>query len=217
MACCGKWALKPDILRKKYLNKISTLFRNLNSPPPNFSQQNASKMKNLTPFIGVVMMAILMSSCTQPTAEATIDMDAVKAEITAMEDAFAAAMNAHDPDAVVAYYADDAQSMPPNKPTRVGKAAIREAMESIKTDSSGMTEAFTVKEVWAAGDIAVEIGAYEVSNAEGEVVKTGKYMSLFEKRDGKYICIRDIYNADSGDEEKEEEEAEAEEEAGEEG
>ena len=25
---------------------------------------------------------------------------------------------------------------------------------------------------------------------------TSKYMSLFEKRDGKYICIRDIYNND---------------------
>jgi uncharacterized protein (TIGR02246 family) len=161
-------------------------------------------MKNLTPFIGALLMVVMISSCTQPSAEAPIDMDAVKAEITAMEDAFAAAMNAHDPDAVVAYYADDAQSMPPNKPTRVGKVAIRQAMESIKTDSSGMTEAFTVKEVWAAGDIAVEIGAYTVSNADGEAVKTGKYMSLFEKRDGKYVCIRDIFNADSDDDEGEE-------------
>lgn len=175
-------------------------------------------MKNLTQILGALLMIVMMSSCTQPSAEAPIDMDAVKAEITAMEDAFAAAMNAHDPDAVVAYYADDAQSMPPNKPTRVGKAAIREAMEPIKTDTSGMTEAFTVKEVWAAGDIAVEIGAYEVSNAEGEVVKTGKYMSLFEKRDGKYVCIRDIYNADSGDDDDAEaEEAEADEGEGEEG
>ena len=27
-------------------------------------------------------------------------------------------------------------------------------------------------------------------------VTTGKYVSVFEKRDGKYICIRDIYNSD---------------------
>jgi len=28
------------------------------------------------------------------------------------------------------------------------------------------------------------------------VAASGIYMSIFEKRDGKYVCIRDIWNSD---------------------
>jgi len=31
---------------------------------------------------------------------------------------------------------------------------------------------------------------------DGNVMKTGKYISLFEKLNGKYVCIRDNYNED---------------------
>ncbi len=34
-------------------------------------------------------------------------------------------------------------------------------------------------------------------DASGKVIRTGKYMAIWEKRDGKYICIRDIYNDDA--------------------
>jgi ketosteroid isomerase-like protein len=125
-------------------------------------------------------------------------MESVKTEITAMETAFTEASNAKDVEALMAYYADDAQSMPPNKPTLVGKDAIKAdvmgemASDSLKTTTSTMA----VTDVWAAGDMAVETGTWTVTDEGGEVVNKGKYMSLFEKRDGKYVCIRDIWNTD---------------------
>ena len=97
----------------------------------------------------------------------------------------------------MAYYANDAQSMGPNAPTLVGAEAIRADTEKDMAEGGeGYTAKMEVKDVWAAGDIAVETGAYTVTGPDGEVVNRGKFMSLFEKRDGKYICIRDIYNSD---------------------
>ena len=126
-----------------------------------------------------------------------IDMDAVKAEIAAMEEAFAVADNAKDADAVMAYYADDAQSLTYNAPTDVGKAAIKASvMKGFEDDTLGTTVSFQVTGVWAAGDYATETGTSKTMDKDGNVVRTGKYMTLFEKRDGKYVAIRDCYNRD---------------------
>lgn len=126
-----------------------------------------------------------------------IDMDAVKAEIQAMEDAFAVADNAKDADAVVAYYADDAQSLTYNAPTDIGKEAIKASvMKGFEEDSMETTVSFQVTGVWAAGDYATETGTSKTMDKDGNVLRTGKYMTLFEKRDGKYVAIRDCYNRD---------------------
>jgi uncharacterized protein (TIGR02246 family) len=126
-----------------------------------------------------------------------IDMEAVKAEIQAMEDAFAVADNAKDADAVVAYYADDAQSLAYNAPTDIGKEAIKASvMKNFEKDTMGYTVSFEVTGVWAAGDYATETGTSKTVDKDGNVVYTGKYMTLFEKRDGKYVAIRDCYNRD---------------------
>ncbi len=152
-------------------------------------------MKNLSLITCLAVTLLFFFSCTTPPADTTVDMESVKAEITALENAFAEASNAKDVDGVVAYYADDAQSMAPNKPTIVGKDAIKAAiMENMEKDSTA--SAFKVVDLWAAGDMAVETGTWTETNEGGEVVETGKYISVFEKRDGKYVCIRDMWNTD---------------------
>ena len=153
-------------------------------------------MKDLLTY-SVVLLVILFMSCEAPQEEEQIDMEAVRAEITELENNYVKAMNDRDPEALVAYYAEDAHSMPAGSPTLKGKEAILEYSKKIKNDTSGHVESSEVLDVWAAGDIAVETGKYMVKNAEGEVIYQGKYMSLFEKRDGKYVCIRDIWNSDS--------------------
>jgi len=52
------------------------------------------------------------------------------------------------------------------------------------------------KFVYAAGDLVVETGKGTIKDLTGTVVMTSKYMSLFENRNGKYLCIRDCYNND---------------------
>jgi uncharacterized protein (TIGR02246 family) len=160
------------------------------------------KMKNLSLITCVSLMLLLAISCTSPPAEQTVDMESVKSEITAMETAYAKASNAKDADGVLAYYADDAQSMAPNKPTLVGKDAIKaNLLEEMASDTLNTTISFAVTDLWTAGNIAIETGTSTTTNEAGEVVRTGKYMSVFEKRDGKYVCIRDIFNTDMPKEE----------------
>lgn len=154
-------------------------------------------MKNLSLITCLAVTLLFFYSCTTPPAEPTVDLESVKTEITAMENAYAAAYNAKDVDGVVVYYADDAKSMSPNEPTLVGKDAIKASiMKDLANDTIPSTVAFEVTDLWVAGNIAVETGTSTTTGEDGKVLNKGKYMSVFEKRDGKYVCIRDIYNTD---------------------
>ena len=42
-----------------------------------------------------------------------------------------------------------------------------------------------------------EVGKTTRMDASGKVTSIGKYMAIWEKRNGKYICVRDISNNDS--------------------
>lgn len=154
-------------------------------------------------FLWVLLVPALFmfNSCaTGETNEHTaeINMDSVKAQIMAMESAYAVADNANDVDGVAAYYAADAESMADNEPTRVGMDAIKAGIKKdMAADTAGHTVAFATTGVWAAGNYATETGTSTVTNKEGKVVSTGKYMTLFELRDGKYVAIRDIWNSDA--------------------
>lgn len=158
-------------------------------------------MKSTHPVL-ILAFALMCTlwGCQPPASAPPIDMDALNAEITAMEDAYAAGMAAKDVDAIVAYYADDAQNLGNKEPTTVGKEAIRaNLVKDMATDSSTNVTTFAVTDIWASGDLAVETGTSKTVDKDGNVVNTGKYMSLFEKRDGKYLCIRDIWNSDTDD------------------
>lgn len=145
---------------------------------------------------------VIFFSCQQGPGDMDhsdeVNMDTVRSQIEALEVEYARASNARDADAVAAYYANDAQSLADDEPTRVGmdaiKAGIRKDMES---DTTGTTISFEVTGVWACGDYATETGTSTVRDKNGNVVSTGKYMTLFEKRDGKYVAIRDIWNDDT--------------------
>ncbi|MDQ3017268.1 MAG: DUF4440 domain-containing protein, partial [Bacteroidota bacterium] len=67
----------------------------------------------------------------------------------------------------------------------------------MERDSSGSTLAFVTTGVWADGKYATETGTSKRTDKDGKVIYTGKYMTLFELRDGKYIAIRDIWNDDA--------------------
>jgi len=146
-------------------------------------------------FLFAVLAAVTftLASC-QP---AKPDLDKIRTEIQAMEDAYAAGLKAKDANAVVAYYADDAISLVNNAPVASGKdALLKMAQDDIADDTTNLTVSFETVDLFAAGEYVVETGKATYKDADGNVVKTGKFMTLFEKRDGKYLAIRDIYNDD---------------------
>lgn len=157
-------------------------------------------MKNLFKWaqLPVALVLLLVVACSQPPAETpaeapAIDMAVLKTEIQAMEDAYAAAEKAKDADGVVAYYSDDAVSYSRNEEPTVGKAAIRDRIATrLAEDTLNTTNVYKVIDLYAEGNMAVEIGSWTEMDSTGAETNKGYYMSYFEKRDGKYVCVRDM-------------------------
>lgn len=145
----------------------------------------------------LVFTALTFAACTstekKETVEETVDIDKVKSEIQAMEDAYAAGEKAKDADAVAAYYSDDAISYSRNRQPLKGKAAIRENIaNNIANDTTGNYSVYKIVDLFVEGDAVVEIGSWTDFDTSGTKVGNGNYMSYFQKRDGKYICVRDM-------------------------
>jgi ketosteroid isomerase-like protein len=154
-------------------------------------------MKNkILKVITVCLILAIASSCNkkEEAPAVVVDNDQIKTELQAMETAFADAVNARKPGEVV-YYADDATSYGQNKPPQVGKAAIDKAMEEDNaTMSAGDKVVYTANEVFPSsdGNQVVEFGSYVVTDSTNTTKHSGNYMSLFQKKDGKNVCVRDM-------------------------
>ncbi len=136
---------------------------------------------------------------TEPSTEAAAktDMVKLKADIQALETAWATADNARDTNAVAAFYADDAVGLSNNKPLVSGKAAIRaDIVASLSKKEKGTTVTYDVMDVFGDENTVTEVGKTTGKDATGKVTYTGKYMAIWQKRDGKFICVRDISNDD---------------------
>jgi uncharacterized protein (TIGR02246 family) len=157
------------------------------------------KNKILNGGLLLVFMSLFLGCNQKKEAPiATVDKDAIKTEIQAMEDAYAAAYNARNADGII-YYSDDAISFSNGKRPLEGKSAIHESMkQDLATFPKGAKISFQTKEVHVAndGNQVLEIGGYSVVDSTNTKMMSGNFMSLFEKRDGKYICIRDMGNSD---------------------
>ena len=135
----------------------------------------------------------------EPTAAApVVDIEQIKAEIQAVENAFAEVYNTRNIDSLT-YYADDATSYFNGKMPLVGKDAIHQSMkEELANFVKGDKISFETREVYVANDgkHVMEIGAFKFVDSTGAKLRSGNYFSLFEKRDGKYKCVRDMGNSE---------------------
>jgi ketosteroid isomerase-like protein len=150
--------------------------------------------------MGVLLASVLslMFACgpgkEEPKAS-SVDKEQIKKEIQAKEDEFAATYNSGEPKNI-GYYADDAISFSQNKAPLVGKAAIVEYLKAGLNKSNKLT--FTTNEVFVTddGNQVLEIGSYKLVDSTNVTINTGNYMSLFVKREGKYVCLRDMSTSD---------------------
>ncbi|HMO40476.1 MAG TPA: DUF4440 domain-containing protein [Saprospiraceae bacterium] len=148
-------------------------------------------------FMVLAISLLTFISCQQGT-ETSADLAQIKTDIQSAENAWATALNARDLDALMAMYTDNAVSMPDNAPILVGKDAIRKSQEQeFANTPAGMTYSFEVLDVYAHGNTVTETGKSTYKDAAGKVTGTGKYMVVWEKQGGKYLCIREIYNGDT--------------------
>jgi uncharacterized protein (TIGR02246 family) len=154
-----------------------------------------SKLKSAA-FIAI--SALVFASCSTPpkeeaTAKPAFDLDKTKVEIQAMEDAFAAAEKAKDAKAVAAYYSEDAISYSRNEEPTKGRAAIQDSIaKRIASDTSGNYSVYKVVDLFGDENMLVEVGSWTSMTPAGAERDHGHYMSYFQKRDGKYQCVRDM-------------------------
>jgi ketosteroid isomerase-like protein len=143
----------------------------------------------------------LIIACNTKKSEPVVqvvDKEQIKKEIQAKEDEFAATYNAGEKKNI-GYYAEDAITFSQNAAPHVGKTAIVEyLMANIDSLNKSNKISFTTKEVFVSndGNQVVEIGYYKVVDSANNPVNTGNYMTLFVKRDGKYVCLRDMSASD---------------------
>jgi len=142
-----------------------------------------------------VMSLMVACSTNKPeSASAEIDIEQIKQEIQAKENEFAETYNAGEMKSI-GYYADDAVSFTQNSPPLVGKEEIVNYLKaSLDSGKNENKISFTTIEVFVSNDakLVVEFGSYKVVDPDNTVVNSGNYMSLFEKRDGKYVTVRDM-------------------------
>ena len=132
-------------------------------------------------------------------SESAAAVAAAEEVIRASAPAWAATYNAGDAEGLAAMYWGDAVLLPPGAPAAEGGAAILEFFEGdiAATKAAGLT--MNIPEAGAvhvSGDLAYEAGAYSVTDPSGATVDTGKYLGVFQKREGKWLYIRDTWNSD---------------------
>ena len=143
---------------------------------------------------------LMMASCStnaKKSIEVVIDKEQVKIDIQARENQFAEIYNSGELKKI-GYYADDAVTFYQNMAPIRGKTE-REAFFTMDIDIDNNNKiSFTTTEVFPSKDgvQVLEIGYYTVVDSTNHAINTGNYMSLFEKRDGQYVCLRDMSASD---------------------
>jgi ketosteroid isomerase-like protein len=139
----------------------------------------------------------LLFACNDKKGEsAAVDKEQIKKEIQAKEDEFAEVFNGGVLKNI-GYYADDATSFFQNTAPLVGKAAIIEFLQSDLASNTNKIS-FKTNEIFSSNDgaLVVEIGHFKVVDSANNPINSGNYMSLFEKRNGKYVVVRDMSASD---------------------
>jgi len=153
-------------------------------------------MSQITKAAGVLCtIALAVFSIESSATDSAKEMAALQAA----DQNWARAYNAGNADAVANLYAEQAVLLPPGAPAVNGRAAIKSFFVKDTSESQKAGVAFTLGPKPAggvSGDMGWQSGTYAVKDKAGKVVETGKYLSVSMKKSGKWLYIRDTWNAD---------------------
>ena len=145
--------------------------------------------------VGVFGLVGSMAGFAYAASPASADEAAIRAQAASWEKAY----NGGDAKAVAAQYAEDALLLPPGASIARGRAAILEFFTKDIAGSKSAGAVFVLNpktDVGVSGNMGWESGTYKVT-VKDAVVETGKFLSVSRKKDGKWLYIRDTWNADA--------------------
>jgi ketosteroid isomerase-like protein len=153
-------------------------------------------MSPITKATGVLcaMVALVVFS-----NEAAADSAKEIAALQAADQSWAKAYNAGNADGVASLYDEHAVLLPPGAPGINGRAAIKAffVKDTAESQKAGVTFTLGAKPAGGvSGDTGWQSGVYAVKDKAGKVVETGKYLSVSMKKGGKWLYVRDTWNAD---------------------
>jgi len=141
------------------------------------------------------MVALALFSIESPAADSAKDIAALQAA----DQSWAKAYNAGNADAVASLYDEQAVLLPPGASGVHGRGAIKAFFVKDTGESQKAGVAFSLGPKPAggvSGDMGWQSGTYAVKDKAGNVVETGKYLSVSMKKGGKWLYVRDTWNAD---------------------
>lgn len=140
--------------------------------------------------VSLFVIGICLSLQTTISAEKAEKIDE---DIAAAAEKFLAALNSGDAAGVAMMYAEEGKIMPPNSEIFTGREAIQ-AFWKVPIDM-GAKAALKIVETEKHDDTAIDIGLYEISDANGQVLDKGKYVTIWKKVEGEWKMHRDIWNS----------------------
>jgi ketosteroid isomerase-like protein len=148
-------------------------------------------MKHAPHFIRLLAVAMLTIALPAFAAD---DAGRIRAGTKSWVESF----NSGNAGAVTALYSEEAVLMPPGEPPARGTAAIKEAIakEIAGAKKGGVGFALgTGDDVSVSGDMAWHSGAYFVLDKSGKTVEAGKYLEVWERKNGKWRIVRDMWSS----------------------
>ena len=136
----------------------------------------------------VAPLLILLGACGQnaPSTDTT--------SLEAASDAWEAALNAGDVDAIANFYTADARLMPPGGEVTIGHDGVRAVFGGMIDAGLGGTT--TIVEANVVGDVGYIVGTFELQ-ADGKAAGSGKYIETWQRgADGQWLITNDVFNND---------------------
>ena len=154
-------------------------------------------MINLSKLVVFAATFAALAACAKT---APPDTTADEAAARAVNVAWYKAYNAGDGAAVAALYAEDAVLNAPGAPAARGKASISEFY--LKNAAESAAAGFALvddpsSDAGVSGDLAWQSGTFKINDKSGAAVDAGKYITVFQRKDGKWMIIRDTWNSDA--------------------
>src|ERR1700728_83130 len=119
--------------------------------------------------------------------------ESTKAAIEAANARFSAAAAQGDAAALAALYSPEGQVMPAGSVPIRGTEAIQKFWQGA-LDSGIAAIGLKTIEVFGHGPTATEVGEYELRDKAGKVLDHGKYIVVWQRTDGKWNLLRDMFS-----------------------
>lgn len=149
-------------------------------------------MRRAATMLSLMTLAALVAAACQPM----VDYAAEEQAIRDLDTEWVAAAAAGDAAKCASFYAADAYFLAPGMEPVTGSEAIEQAWAAALEAMGDLTFGPAKIVVAAAGDMAWDYGTYEVrAEPGGATVDHGKYVVVWQKIDGEWKAVADMFNS----------------------